>query len=83
MPGQIPVKEGATSWAIMSRQLDRQSHMKKVLITGMSGLIGGAIQRQLEGTHSLRALNRRDVEGVREREPAGALQVRFPFAAKV
>lgn len=35
-----------------------------ILVTGMSGLIGGAIQRQLEGTHSLRALNRRDVEGV-------------------
>ncbi|RMF90158.1 MAG: NAD(P)-dependent oxidoreductase, partial [Nitrospinota bacterium] len=37
---------------------------KKVLITGMSGLIGGAVRRQLEGKYQLSALNRRDVPGV-------------------
>ena len=35
-----------------------------VLVTGMSGLIGGIVRRQLEGTCELRALNRRDVPGV-------------------
>jgi nucleoside-diphosphate-sugar epimerase len=39
--------------------------LKKVLITGMSGLIGGAVRRQMEGRYDLRALNRRDVPGVR------------------
>ena len=41
--------------------------MKKVLITGMSGLIGGLLRRQLEdvGGYELSALNRRRVEGVR------------------
>ena len=40
--------------------------MKKVLITGMSGLIGGLLRRRLEttGSYRLRALNRRDVDGV-------------------
>jgi len=38
--------------------------MKKILITGMSGLIGGAIRTQLEGNYELRALNRSNVEGV-------------------
>jgi len=38
--------------------------MKKILITGMSGLIGGAVRNQLEGTYELRALNRRNIEGV-------------------
>lgn len=37
---------------------------RTVLVTGMSGLIGGAVRRQLEGTVRLRALNRRDVDGV-------------------
>ncbi len=37
---------------------------KRVLITGMSGLIGGAVRRQLEGKYELSALNRREVEGV-------------------
>jgi uronate dehydrogenase len=41
--------------------MDRQN---TVLVTGMSGLIGGAVRRQLEGTFNLRALNRRDVPGV-------------------
>lgn len=38
----------------------------KVLITGMSGLIGGLLRRRLEaaGGYTLRALNRRAVEGV-------------------
>ena len=40
--------------------------MKKVLITGMSGLIGGLLRRHLEsvGEYELSALNRRPVEGV-------------------
>ncbi|NJN84630.1 MAG: NAD(P)-dependent oxidoreductase [Caldilineaceae bacterium] len=37
---------------------------KRVLITGMSGLIGGLAQRQLEEAYELRALNRSVVEGV-------------------
>lgn len=37
---------------------------KKVLITGMSGLIGGVLQKQLQGSHQLSALNRSDVPGV-------------------
>jgi nucleoside-diphosphate-sugar epimerase len=38
--------------------------MRRVLVTGMSGLIGGAVRRRLEGRVALRALNRRVVEGV-------------------
>lgn len=38
--------------------------MTTVLVTGMSGLIGGAVRRQLEGRYALRALNRSRVEGV-------------------
>ena len=40
--------------------------MKNILITGMSGLIGGILRRHLEslGGYHLRALNRRPVEGV-------------------
>ena len=40
--------------------------MTKVLITGMSGLIGGLLRSHLEdvGGYELRALNRRPVEGV-------------------
>ena len=38
--------------------------MRKVLITGMSGLIGGAVRKQLEGKYELSALNRRRLEGV-------------------
>ena len=40
--------------------------MKKILITGMSGLIGGILRRHLEsqGGYELSALNRRPVEGV-------------------
>src|SRR2546422_234878 len=35
-----------------------------VLVTGMSGLIGGAVRRQLGARYELRALNRRAVDGV-------------------
>ena len=40
--------------------------MKKVLITGMSGLIGGLLRDHLEklGGYELSALNRRPVDGV-------------------
>lgn len=37
---------------------------KRVLITGMSGLIGGALRKRLEGNYELVALNRRRIEGV-------------------
>lgn len=37
---------------------------QKVLITGMSGLIGGIVRERLEGTYTLSALNRRPVEGI-------------------
>ena len=37
---------------------------KRVLVTGMSGLIGGVVRRELEGMYELRALNRSDVPGV-------------------
>jgi uronate dehydrogenase len=40
------------------------AQQRTVLITGMSGLIGGAVRRKLEGAVNLRALNRRDVPGV-------------------
>ena len=36
----------------------------RVLITGMSGLIGSAVRRRLEGRYPLRALNRRALPGV-------------------
>ena len=36
----------------------------RVLVTGMSGLIGGALRTRLAATHELRALNRGPVEGV-------------------
>jgi uronate dehydrogenase len=38
--------------------------MRRVLVTGMSGLIGTAVRARLEGRWTLRALNRRPVEGV-------------------
>ena len=37
---------------------------RTVLVTGMSGLIGGAVRKRLTGKYELRALNRRPVEGV-------------------
>ena len=38
--------------------------MKKVLITGMSGLIGGLLRERWEGKYELSALNRRPLDGV-------------------
>jgi nucleoside-diphosphate-sugar epimerase len=38
--------------------------MTKVLVTGMSGLIGEVVRKQLEGKYELTALNRRDVPSV-------------------
>ena len=38
---------------------------RRVLVTGMSGLIGGALRRHLEGTCELSALNRRPIPGVK------------------
>jgi len=38
--------------------------MPRVLITGMSGLIGETVRRRLEGRYTLRALNRRPITGV-------------------
>jgi len=38
--------------------------VRRVLITGMSGLIGEAVRRRLAGRWALRALNRRPVPGV-------------------
>ena len=35
-----------------------------ILITGMSGLIGGVARRQLQDTYTLSALNRSDVPGI-------------------
>lgn len=35
-----------------------------LLVTGMSGLIGGALRRHLDGRYTLRALNRQPVPGV-------------------
>ena len=37
---------------------------KRVLITGMSGLIGSAVRSEMEADHDLRALNRSVVEGI-------------------
>jgi uronate dehydrogenase len=37
---------------------------RRVLVTGLSGLIGGAVRGEIEGRYALRALNRRPVAGV-------------------
>src|SRR5688572_930023 len=37
---------------------------KNVLITGMSGLIGGVVHQRLAGQYELSALNRREIPGV-------------------
>jgi len=37
---------------------------RRVLVTGMSGLIGGALRRHLDGKYELTALNRRPIPGV-------------------
>lgn len=39
--------------------------IKKVLVTGMSGLIGGVVRQRLAGQYELSALNRREVPGVK------------------
>ena len=38
---------------------------RTVLVTGMSGLIGGVLRRHLEGKYELSALNRRPIPGVK------------------
>src|SRR5262245_2206711 len=38
---------------------------RSVLVTGMSGLIGGALRRHLEGKYALSALNRQPVPGLK------------------
>jgi nucleoside-diphosphate-sugar epimerase len=38
--------------------------VRRLLVTGLSGLIGAALRRHVEGTYALRALNRRSVPGV-------------------
>jgi nucleoside-diphosphate-sugar epimerase len=38
---------------------------RSVLVTGMSGLIGGALRRHLEGKYVLSALNRQPLPGVK------------------
>jgi len=42
--------------------------MKSILVTGMSGLIGNAVRRQLSGKYELAALSRRKVEGMKSRQ---------------
>jgi nucleoside-diphosphate-sugar epimerase len=37
---------------------------RRILVTGLSGLIGGALRPHVEGAYALRALNRRPVPGV-------------------
>src|SRR5436309_14197321 len=37
---------------------------RRLLVTGLSGLIGGAFRTHVEGKYALRALNRRAVPGV-------------------
>lgn len=39
--------------------------VQKILITGMSGLIGGVVRQRLAGQYELSALNRREVPGVK------------------
>ena len=39
--------------------------MKKILVTGMSGRVGGAVRRRLEDRYELIALNRSHVPGVK------------------
>jgi nucleoside-diphosphate-sugar epimerase len=37
----------------------------KILVTGLGGLIGTAVRKQLEGGFELNALNRREVAGIK------------------
>jgi nucleoside-diphosphate-sugar epimerase len=56
-------------------------NIERVLITGMSGLIGSAVRRTLEGRYTLRALNRSAVSGVEcfqaDIKDLGAIQEAF------
>jgi len=55
-----------------------------VLVTGLSGLIGGALHRELAGKYALRALNRRPVTGVEcHRADLGDLDAIRPAFADV
>lgn len=60
--------------------------MKKVLITGMSGLIGGLLRQHLEtrGGYDLSALNRRAMDGVRcfQADIADAEAIKPAFAGQ-
>lgn len=60
--------------------------MKKVLITGMSGLIGGLLRQHLEarGGYELSALNRRIIDGVRcfQADIADAEAIKPAFAGQ-
>ena len=38
---------------------------QRILVTGMSGLIGGVVRAELEDDYALSALNRSDVAGVK------------------
>src|SRR5262245_17073994 len=49
------------SWRV---ELSQVPTIRRILVTGLSGLIGGAVQRELAGAYTLRALNRRPVTGV-------------------
>ena len=37
---------------------------RKILVTGMSGLIGSVVRNRLESKYTLRALNRRRISGL-------------------
>ena len=58
--------------------------MKKILITGMSGLIGRLLRTRLEGRYELTALNRGAVEGVRcvQADLADLEAIRTAFAGQ-
>src|SRR5207253_3195043 len=55
--------------------------MRRILITGLSGLIGSALRKHVEGKYTLRALNRRAVPGVETHQAdlgdLGAIQPAF------
>ena len=53
-------------WVIVHRILSVGgcAMAERILVTGMSGLIGGVVRAELEGDHALSALNRSDVVGV-------------------
>jgi nucleoside-diphosphate-sugar epimerase len=56
----------------------------RVLVTGMSGLIGGAVRKELAGTSELSALNRRSIDGIpTHRADIGELEAIRPAFAGV